>query len=69
MAKSASGFLPSRQKTTIVVHIRYGILASTLAEAFPDRICRVRYLASYMLPSGKRAAEYSKWDDGSYLAT
>jgi pimeloyl-ACP methyl ester carboxylesterase len=68
MAKSMSGLLPEGQRTTIVVHSRYGILASTLAEAFPERIDRVIYLASYMLPSGKRAAEYFTWDEGSYLA-
>lgn len=68
MVKSMSGLLPEGQRTTIVVHSRYGILASTLAEAFPERIDRVVYLASYMLPSGKRAAEYFRWDEGSYLA-
>ena len=67
MMKSLGGLLPTGQKTTIVVHSRYGILASTLAEAFPDRIERVIYLASYMLPPGKRAAEYFRWDEGSYL--
>ena len=68
MAKAVGSLLPPEQTTTIVAHSRYGILASTLAEAFPDRIERVIYLASYMLPSGKRAAEYFRWDSGSYLA-
>ena len=68
MLKSLRGSLPAGEKTTIVAHSRYGILASTLAEAFPDRIDRVIYLASYMLPTGKRGAEYFRWDKTSFLA-
>ncbi len=67
MVRAVSHYLPREKKTTIVVHSRYGILASMLAETFPERIERVIYLASYMIPSGKRAAEYFRWDKGSYL--
>lgn len=68
MADSVGQLLPEDRKTTIVVHSRYGILASMLAQAFPERIEQTIYLASYMLPSGKRAAEYFGWDKNSYLA-
>jgi pimeloyl-ACP methyl ester carboxylesterase len=53
--------------TTIVVHSRYGVLATALAEAFPDAIRRVIYLASFMLPSGERVKEHFATDEDSYL--
>lgn len=59
--------LPKDRKTTVVVHSRYGILASRLAEKFYDRINRTIYLASYMIPPGKKAVEYFRTDSGSYL--
>ena len=68
MITSVGQHLPVDRKTTVVVHSRYGILASMLAQAFPEQIEQTIYLASYMLPSGKRAAEYFAWDTGSYLA-
>lgn len=68
MVSALEKHLPTEKKTTIVVHSRYGILASILAEMFPDRVEQVIYLASYMLPSGKRAAEYFTWDKGSLLS-
>jgi pimeloyl-ACP methyl ester carboxylesterase len=46
------------EKTTIVVHSRYGIVASSLAEQVPDKIARTIYLASFMLPHGKRVLDY-----------
>lgn len=59
--------LPKDRKTTVVVHSRYGVVASALSEACPERIERVIYLASFMLPTGKRAAGYFRWDRGSAL--
>lgn len=67
LTKCAAHYLPAREKTTIVVHSRYGILASTLAELYPGRIERIIYLASYMLPNGQRAATYFRADKQSYL--
>jgi pimeloyl-ACP methyl ester carboxylesterase len=58
--------LSPREKTTVVVHSRSGIVASMLAEHAPDRIARTIYLASFMLPSGKRALDYLP-DKGSLL--
>lgn len=67
MVRDIGKYLQQDQKTTIVVHSRYGILASALSEAYPDRIERVVYLASYMIPNQKRAARYFKADRGSAL--
>lgn len=67
MIKTVGLLLSCSEKTTIVVHSRYGILASSLAERFPDRIARVIYLASYMIPSGRSAAAYFQSDKDSAL--
>ena len=45
-------------KTTVVVHSRSGIVASMLAERAPERIARTIYLASFMLPAGRRVLDY-----------
>lgn len=67
MVKAAARELSIGRKTTLVVHSRYGIVASQLAELYPDRIERVIYVASYMVPHGQRAAKYFKRDKDSYL--
>lgn len=67
MVRNIGAQLPADRKTTIVVHSRYGILASSLAEAYPDKIERTIYLASFMLPSGVRTIDYFRWDKGSHL--
>lgn len=67
MVRDIGNTLGKDQKTTIVVHSRYGILASALSEMFPSRIERVVYLASYMLPNQKRAASYFRADQASAL--
>ncbi|MCO6385138.1 alpha/beta fold hydrolase [Oceanicola sp. 502str15] len=67
MAAHLVPLLPEGEKTTIVVHSRYGILASRLAELAPERIARTIYLASFMLPEGARAADYFRADKGSLL--
>jgi len=67
LVKQVGKFLPTNEKTTIVVHSRYGILASRLAETYPNRIERTIYLASLMLPTGKTAAEYFRLDTDSWL--
>ncbi|NWH08833.1 MAG: alpha/beta fold hydrolase [Alphaproteobacteria bacterium] len=66
MVRQAEAALSQREKTTIVVHSRNGIVASSLAERAPERIARVIYLAAYMLPSGKRVLDYIP-DKGSLL--
>ena len=53
-------------KTTVVVHSRSGIVASMLAERAPERIARTIYLASFMLPAGRRVLDYLP-DKGSLL--
>jgi pimeloyl-ACP methyl ester carboxylesterase len=58
MVRAAERALSADAKTTLVVHSRYGIVASSLAERAPERIARSIYLASFMLPSGKRVLDY-----------
>lgn len=58
--------LSSREKTTIVVHSRSGIVASMLAERMPEQIARTIYLAAFMLPPGLRVLDYLP-DKGSLL--
>lgn len=67
MVKSVAQYLPTDRKTTIVVHSRYGIIASQLAEAYPERIKRIIYVASFMIPSGKCVAEYFKHDKDAMI--
>lgn len=58
MVRAAEAALAAHEKTTVVVHSRYGIVASSLAERVPDRIARTIYLASFMLPDGRRVLDY-----------
>lgn len=59
----------SAEKVTVVAHSRSGVIATALAESFPDRIERVIYLAAFMLPSGHRAADWFKRDSSSRRAS
>jgi pimeloyl-ACP methyl ester carboxylesterase len=67
MVLAAEAALHPSEKTTVVVHSRNGIVASMLAERAPNRIARTIYLASFMLPSGKRVMDYMP-DRASALA-
>jgi pimeloyl-ACP methyl ester carboxylesterase len=58
MVDAAQAALSHEGKTVVVVHSRNGIVASTLAERVPERIERTIYLASFMLPSGRRVLDY-----------
>jgi pimeloyl-ACP methyl ester carboxylesterase len=58
MVRAAEAALVPNEKTTVVVHSRYGIVASSLAERVPEKIARTIYLASFMLPNGKRVLDY-----------
>jgi len=58
MVDAAAAALAPQGKTVVVVHSRYGVVASSLAERAPDRIERTIYLASFMLPSGRRVLDY-----------
>lgn len=58
MVDTAERALDPQNKTTIVVHSRNGIVASALAERAPERITRTIYLASFMLPNGRRVLDY-----------
>jgi pimeloyl-ACP methyl ester carboxylesterase len=58
MVKAVERTLDPHGKTVVVVHSRSGIVASELAERAPNRIARTIYLASFMLPTGKRVLDY-----------
>jgi len=58
MVDAAEAALAPEGKTVVVVHSRNGIVASSLAERAPERIERTIYLASYMLPAGRRVMDY-----------
>lgn len=67
MVRSVAAHLSPLCPTTVVVHSRYGVLATALAEAFPDAVRRVIYVASFMLPSGDRVSDYFRADKASFL--
>jgi pimeloyl-ACP methyl ester carboxylesterase len=67
MVMAAEKHLPASEKTVIVVHSRYGIVASALAEKHPARVERVIYLASFMLPDGDSVAQWSMRDTDSLI--
>ena len=67
MRRALAPALSSTTPTTVVVHSRYGVLATALAEAYPDAIRRVIYVASYLLPSGERVADHFAADADSYI--
>ncbi len=69
LVKSAATLLSEGQKTFIVAHSRYGIVASQLAELFPDRIGRVIYLASFILPTGGSVAKYFRTDRDAMIGS
>jgi pimeloyl-ACP methyl ester carboxylesterase len=58
MVRAAERMLSPHELTTVVVHSRNGIVASSLAERAPERIARTIYIASYMLPNHKRVLDY-----------
>jgi pimeloyl-ACP methyl ester carboxylesterase len=67
MVRAAEAALAPQRTTTVVVHSRNGIVASSLAERAPDRIARTIYLASFMLPDGKRVLDYLPSNRSSLL--
>ncbi|WP_197435029.1 alpha/beta fold hydrolase [Nitratireductor arenosus] len=67
MVDAAAAYLVDGEKTTIVVHSRYGVVASALAERHPERVCRVIYLASFMLPADDCVAQWSMSDRDSLV--
>lgn len=67
MVEHAAKHLSDEEQTTIVVHSRYGVLASQLAERAPSKIARTIYLASFMLPNGKSIVDYFRSDKQSKI--
>lgn len=67
LVRAVAPYLDEKAPTTIVAHSRYGVLATALAEAFPESVRRVIYLSSFMLPSGHRASDYFASDAESFI--
>jgi len=67
MVRAVARLLDPAAPVTIVAHSRYGVLATALAEAHSTSVRRVVYLASYMLPSGARAADHFAGDVDSFI--
>ena len=51
----------------LVAHSRGGIVASTVAEMRPRKLCGVTYLAAYMLRNGERVADFFRQDKESLV--
>jgi pimeloyl-ACP methyl ester carboxylesterase len=51
----------------LVAHSRGGIVASTVAEMRPRKLCGIAYLAAYMLRNGERVADYFYKDKDSLV--
>ncbi len=67
MVRAVAPALRADVPTTIVVHSRYGVLATALAEAYPGAVRRVVYLASFLLPSGHRVSDWFAADRDSFI--
>ena len=57
----------STEPTVIVAHSRNGIVASQVAEARPDRLAGLVYLAAYLVPHGKTMMDYAATDTDSLV--
>lgn len=67
LVEHAAQHLSDDEKTTVVAHSRYGVVASQLAEIAPSKIARTIYLASFMLPNNRSVADYFRADTDSKL--
>ena len=45
------------RRASLVAHSGGGVVASAVAERFPERVCRIAYVAGMMLPDGMAFAE------------
>lgn len=68
LAASVCGLLDSLDEPALLVaHSRGGIVASTVAEMRPHKLCGVVYLAAYMLRNGERVADFFRKDKDSLV--
>lgn len=67
MVDHVANHLSVEEQTTVIVHSRYGVLASQLAERAPSKIARTIYLASFMLPNGRSVSNYFQSDADSSI--
>lgn len=55
------------EPAVLVAHSRGGIVASQAAEAFPDRVSLVIYLAAYLVPDGQKVVPLALSDSASLV--
>ena len=55
------------EPAVIVAHSRGGIVASAVAEARPDKVAALVYVAAYLVPPGERVLEWAQTDDESLV--
>jgi len=67
MVRALRPSLEGPERATVVAHSRYGALATALAEAYPERVERVIYVASYALPSGHRVVDHFARDVRAFI--
>ncbi|MCB0280400.1 MAG: alpha/beta fold hydrolase, partial [Calditrichaeota bacterium] len=54
-------------KVILVAHSRNGMVISQVAEAIPEKIEKLVYLAAYLVPDGKSMMDYAKLDTDSLV--
>jgi pimeloyl-ACP methyl ester carboxylesterase len=59
--------LPAREDIVLVAHSRNGIVVSQTAEARPERLKGLVYLAAYLVPDGRSMMEYAVDDPDSLV--
>ena len=55
------------EPAVLVAHSRGGIVASAAAEARPEKVAALVYVAAYMLPDGERVLEWAQTDQQSLV--
>lgn len=56
------------EPVVLVAHSRSGIVISEVAEAAPERVAGLVYLAAYLVPDGRSMMEYARLDPESLVA-
>ncbi len=59
--------VPKEEDIVLVAHSRNGIVISQTAEARPDRLKGLVYLAAYLVPSGRSMMDYAVEDEASLV--
>lgn len=55
------------EPVVLVAHSRNGVVISEVAEAIPDRVAGLVYVAAYLVPSGRSMMDYARTDGDSLV--